>query len=64
MFIFKIIINHISDTTVDIFIYYQLLIMKKELVSQNIHKAHLNDMKHNAYYNATLCIVLTRYKYL
>ena len=36
------------------------MIMKRELLSQNVHKAHLNDMKHNAYYNS----LETRYKYL
>ena len=51
MYIFKTKRNYNSDTIVHI--YYQLIIMKRELVSQNIHEAHLNDMKHNAYYNAT-----------
>ena len=51
MFIFKTKINYNSNTIVHIFI-YQLMIMKGELVSQNVHRAHLNNMKHNAYYNA------------
>ena len=54
MFIFKTKINYNSATIVHILIYYQLLIMKRELVSQNVHKAHLNNMKYNVYYNATL----------
>ena len=44
-----------TDTIEHIFICYQLMIMKKELVSRDVHKAHLNDMKHDAYYNATPC---------
>ena len=36
------------DTIVHTFIYYQLMIMKRELVSQSVHKAHLTDLKHNA----------------
>ena len=53
MFIFKTKINYNSDTIVHILIYYQLMIiMKRELVSQNVHKAHLNDMKHDV--NTTL----------
>ena len=31
------------------------MIMKRELVSQNVHKAQFNYMKHNAYYSATPC---------
>ena len=53
MFIFKTKMNYNSDTIVHILIYYQLMIMKRELVSQNVHRAHLNDMKQNAYDNAT-----------
>ena len=42
------------DTIVNMIIHYQLIIMKRELVSQNVHKAHFNNMKkHNAYYSAT-----------
>ena len=47
IFIFKPEINFNSDTLVQILIYYQLLIMKRELVPQNVHKAHL--MKQDAY---------------
>ena len=54
MFIFKYKINYNSDTIVHLFIYYQLMIMKRELVSQYIHKAHLNYLKHNAYGDATI----------
>ena len=43
------------------FIYYQLMIMKRELVSYNVHKAHFNYMKHNAYYN--VLVVFSRYDY-
>ena len=44
-------INYLSDTIVYIFIYYQLTIMKRELVWQNVNEAHLNfnNMKHYAY---------------
>ena len=52
MFIFKTKINYNSDTIVHTYI-LSIMIMKRELVSQNVHKEHLNDMKHNAYYNAT-----------
>ena len=48
MFIFKTKINYNSDTIV------QILDYEKEFVSYIVDKAHLNDMKHNAYYNATL----------
>ena len=36
------------------------MIMKRELVSQNMHKTYVNGMKHDAYYSACLC---SRYKY-
>ena len=39
--IFKTKINNKNDTIVCIFIYYQIMLMKRELVSQNVHKAHL-----------------------
>ena len=29
------------------------MIMKRKLVLQNVHKAHFNDMKHDAYHSAT-----------
>ena len=45
MSIFKTNIYHKSDTNVyKLYIYYQLMAMKNELVSQNVHKAYLNDM--------------------
>ena len=53
MFIFKTKINYNSDTIVHMCLYYQFMIMKRELVSQNVNKTHLNDMKHNADYSAT-----------
>ena len=56
MFIFKTKMNYNSDVIVHILIYYQIMIMKMELVSQNVHK-YLNDMKHNAYYNAMFIII-------
>ena len=31
------------------------MIMKRNLVSQNINKVSFNYMKHDAYYNATPC---------
>ena len=33
------------------------MIMKKELIAQNVHKAYLNDMKHDACYSATQCSI-------
>ena len=45
--------NYKTVTIVYIFIYYQLMIIKRELVSQNEHKAHLNYMKHDVYYSTT-----------
>ena len=44
-----------SDTIVHIFIYYKLMIMKRDLISQIGYKTHLNDMNHNASYSATPC---------
>ena len=58
MFIFKTKINYKrlkSDIIVYIYMYYQLTIMKRELVSQNVYKAHFNDMKYYACNRATTC---------
>ena len=41
MFIFETKITYNSDKTVHTLIYYQLMIMKKELALQTVHQAHL-----------------------
>ena len=54
MVIFKIKTNYNCGTIEHILIHYQLMIMKRELVLQNVHKTHLNDMN-NTYNSATPC---------